>query len=61
MVKEAGISQLSALVHGKHLGRALEDQINLFDGTGVGMQDLAVSTAFIDLAFERGAATEVDL
>ena len=61
LINESDIAQLGAVINGTHPGRTSDNQITLFDGTGVGLQDLAVSTAFIDLAFERGAATKVDL
>ena len=34
--------------------------ITLFDGTGVGLQDLAVAASVVDLAVEKGIAIEVD-
>ena len=41
-------------------GRAGDDEITLFDGTGVGLQDLAVAAAVVDLAIAKGVAIEVD-
>jgi ornithine cyclodeaminase len=32
----------------------------MFDGTGVGLQDLAVAAAVVDLAVAKGIAIEVD-
>jgi alanine dehydrogenase len=32
----------------------------LFDGTGVGLQDLAVASAVVDLAVEKGVAIDVE-
>ncbi|MFV1875979.1 iminosuccinate reductase BhcD [Nioella sp.] len=61
LITEAGISQIGAVINGSHPGRRSADDITLFDGTGVGLQDLAVSAALVDLAVEKGVAIEVDL
>jgi len=61
LIKEGDISQIGAVINGTHPGRSSDDEITLFDGTGVGLQDLAVSAALVDLAIEKGVAIEVDL
>lgn len=61
LITEADISQIGAVINGTHPGRSSEDEITLFDGTGVGLQDLAVSAALVDLAIEKGVAIEIDL
>ena len=33
--------------------------MTLFDGTGVGLQDLAVAEVVVDLALQKGIATRV--
>lgn len=60
LIKESDIAQMGAVINGTHPGRSSDDQITLFDGTGVGLQDLAVAAAVVDLAVERGVAIEVD-
>ncbi|WP_147127773.1 iminosuccinate reductase BhcD [Shimia ponticola] len=60
LIKEADVSQLGAVINGTHPGRSSDDEITLFDGTGVGLQDLAVAAAVVDLAVEKGIAIEVD-
>jgi alanine dehydrogenase len=60
LIAEEDIAQLGAVVNGTHPGRTSDDQITLFDGTGVGLQDLAVAAAVVDLAVEKGIAIEVD-
>lgn len=37
------ITPIGAVINGTHPGRSSADQITLFDGTGVGLQDLAVA------------------
>ena len=60
LIQEADVSQLGAVINGSHPGRTSDDQITLFDGTGVGLQDLAVAAAVVDLAVKNGVAINVD-
>ncbi len=59
-LKETDIIELGAVINGDHKGRTSDDEITLFDGTGVGLQDLAVASAVVDLAVEKGVAMDVD-
>jgi alanine dehydrogenase len=43
--------QVGAVINGTHSGRRSDTEITLFDGTGVGLQDLAVADAIV----KRGA------
>ena len=61
LITEADITQVGVVINGDHPGRSSDDEITLFDGTGVGLQDLAVSAALVDLAIAKGVAIEVDL
>jgi ornithine cyclodeaminase len=54
------ITPLGAVINGTHPGRTSADEITIFDGTGVGLQDLAVASAVVDLAVAKGVATIVD-
>lgn len=60
LIRESDIAQLGAVINGTHEGRTSEDQITLFDGTGVGLQDLAVAASVVDLAVKKGVAVEID-
>ena len=60
LIKESDVNQLGAVINGTHPGRTSNEEITLFDGTGVGLQDLAVASAVVDLAVEQGIAIEVD-
>ncbi|SFL18797.1 iminosuccinate reductase BhcD [Shimia haliotis] len=60
LIKETDVAQLGAVINGTIAGRTSDDQITLFDGTGVGLQDLAVAASVVDLAVEKGIAIEVD-
>lgn len=55
------ITQIGAVINGDRPGRVSDDQITVFDGTGVGLQDLAVASAAVDLAVERGIAIAVQI
>ncbi|SLN53894.1 L-lysine cyclodeaminase [Falsiruegeria litorea R37] len=60
LITAQAISELGAVIDGTHPGRTSDDDITLFDGTGVGLQDLAVASAALELAIQRGTAIEVD-
>lgn len=60
LIREGDIAELGAVINGDHPGRTANDEITLFDGTGVGLQDLAVASAVVDLAIAKGIAVEVD-
>lgn len=61
LLRGEDITPLGAVLTGAHPGRISDDQITLYDGTGVGLQDLAVAARAVDLALARGMATEVAL
>ncbi len=58
---EADITEIGSVINGAHPGRSSDDEITLFDGTGVGLQDLAVAASIVDVALERGEATVVPI
>ncbi len=61
LICEADITPIGAVINGAHPGRTSAGEITLFDGTGVGLQDLAVASAAARLAEESGRATSVSL
>lgn len=60
LITESDVHQIGAVINGTHAGRTSDDEITMFDGTGVGLQDLAVAAAVVDLAVAKGIAIEVD-
>ena len=60
LIAQSDVHELGAVINGTHPGRTSADEITLFDGTGVGLQDLAVASSIVDLAVEKGVATIVD-
>lgn len=60
LITEADVAELGAVINATHPGRTSADDITLFDGTGVGLQDLAVASAVVELAVETGVAIEAD-
>lgn len=60
LIKESDVNQIGAVINGTHPGRRSDTEITLFDGTGVGLQDLAVAASVVELAVKKGVAIEVD-
>ena len=56
-IAEDDITPVGAVINGTPPGRSSDDEITLFDGTGVGLQDLAVAEVAAKLAAEDGAPT----
>lgn len=61
LIGEDAITPIGDVINGAHKGRLSPEEITLFDGTGVGLQDLAVADAVVKIAEERGVARSVDL
>lgn len=55
------ITPIGRVILGTAPGRRSEDEITLFDGTGVALQDLAVAAAAVKRASERGVAIAVEV
>lgn len=55
----SAITPLGDVLIGAHPGRRADAEITLFDGTGVGLQDLAVAAVAVARARERGMGIEV--
>ncbi len=49
-ISEDDITPIGTVINGTHPGRCSDDEITLFDGTGVGLQDLAVAAAAVKAA-----------
>lgn len=60
-IKESDITPIGDVINKKHKGRSSDQEITLFDGTGVGLQDLAVASVAVDLALKDGSAIAVSL
>ncbi len=58
---EIDIIPIGNVITGDHPGRTSDDEITVFDGTGVGLQDLAVANTAARLAEEQGLAEVVNL
>jgi ornithine cyclodeaminase len=61
LVAASSIMLLGDVLTGRHPGRRSQDEITLYDGTGVGLQDLAVATVALQRAREAGTALLVEL
>ncbi|MEM6617252.1 MAG: iminosuccinate reductase BhcD [Pseudomonadota bacterium] len=60
LMKADDITPIGAVINGTAPGRTSENEITLFDGTGVGLQDLAAAAVAVERAVASGKATEVD-
>ena len=60
LITESDIGEIGAVINGKIAGRASDEEVTLFDGTGVGLQDLAVASSVVELAVASGVAQSVD-
>ena len=58
-IKESDIMTLGDVINGEHPGRRSDDEITIFDGTGVGLQDLAIASVAAKLAVEKGEAQQI--
>ena len=61
LIKQGDITPIGAVINGTHPGRSSEAEVTLFDGTGVGLQDLAVASVAAREAERSGKATRVAL
>jgi len=55
------ITTIGEVIIDSHKGRSTDDEITVFDGTGVGLQDLAVAATATKLAVEKGLVEEISL
>jgi ornithine cyclodeaminase len=60
-IKAEEIVPIGEVINATHPGRSSNEEITLFDGTGVGLQDLAVASAAAVLAEKQGLAKSVIL
>ncbi len=61
LIGEDAITPIGAVINGDHKGRTSPDEITLFDGTGVGLQDLAAASVAVDMAVAKGVAITVEV
>jgi len=61
IVAETDITAIGEVINATHSGRNSADEVTVFDGTGVGLQDLAAASASLRAAIEQGKAVSIDL
>ena len=61
LIGEGAITPFGAVLIGAHPGRTRAEEITLFDGTGVALQDLAVAQAVVRAAQAAGSATAISV
>jgi alanine dehydrogenase len=60
LINESDLTAIGDVINKTHPGRTSDDEITIFDGTGVGLQDLAVASVAAKLAKEKGMAQDVE-
>lgn len=60
LIQEADIVAIGDVINGAKPGRKSDEEITLFDGTGVGLQDLAVASVAAELAEAKGLASYIN-
>ncbi|MGB7243505.1 MAG: iminosuccinate reductase BhcD [Sulfitobacter sp.] len=61
LIQETDITPIGEVINRTHPGRSSAEEITIFDGTGVGLQDLAVASVAARVADKKGLATRVAL
>lgn len=61
LIRPEAITPIGAVIAGLAPGRQTDEEITLFDGTGVGLQDLAVARVAVKRATELGLAQTVEV
>ena len=60
LIRPEDICTIGRVLRGDHPGRTSQDEITLFDSTGIGLQDLAAAELALRLAQESGLAVRLD-
>ena len=60
LISKEDIVEIGSVINGTHPGRKSNKEITMFDGTGVGLQDLAVASQVVKEAVERGIVINVE-
>jgi ornithine cyclodeaminase len=61
LITEGDITPIGDVINGVHKGRSSDNEITLFDGTGVGLQDLAVASVAAKVAEAQGKVSRIAL
>jgi alanine dehydrogenase len=61
VLKANKIVSIGDVINGDHPGRQSDDEVTLFDGTGVGLQDLVVASAAVQLAEDKGLVNFINM
>ena len=61
IVTLTGITAIGDVINGSHPGRSNAEEVTIFDGTGVGLQDLAAASASLRAAIEQDKVISIEL
>lgn len=59
--KEDIIAEIGDVISGKAIGRTSDDDVTIYDTTGIALQDLMVSKLALEIAEAKGLGVEVEL
>lgn len=57
---EVAITAIGAVLSGDHIGRSDDQEITIFDSSGIALQDLCVAQLVLDKAIRQGLAQEIE-
>lgn len=61
ILKKEDITEIGDVILGNASGRDNDQQITIFDSTGIGLQDLMVASTVTKVAFDKGLGTKMNL
>lgn len=60
LLEAESVVAIGSVINGDHPGRQSPAEVTIFDGTGVGLQDLAVASLAVQTALDKGIAIVID-
>ncbi len=60
LIRESDIIPIGKVISGDHPGRAKNEEVTIFDSTGVGLQDVVAANAALEIALGLGLAQILD-
>lgn len=61
ILSEDAITEIGSVILGQSKGRTSEDDITVFDATGMALLDIAAAKVALDLAEEKGLGTDIEI
>lgn len=61
MIRKESITEIGKVIGGEHPGRQTDEEITVFDSTGIAIQDLLTADTAVCIAAEKGIGLEIAL